>query len=298
MIIFARQSLETIAGIPDLVGYFFVFILGAAIGSFLNVVIHRVPNEQSIVFPPSACPKSGATIKPYDNVPILSWLLLQGKCRDCREPISPRYPAVELLTALIFILVYWQIGPDALLPVLLIFVSAIIALIFIDAEHMILPNVITFPLFIFAVLVRAIYPLFFGGAYFSDIGQWPLTRFLDWPTWALSLAGALLGAVVGGGSLWLVGEAWKRLRGVDAMGLGDVKMMAAIGALLGWRLTLLSIFLGAFSGALIGGVLVMRQKDKDLQMQIPFGIFLGIGTIVSMLFGERLIGWYIATFIP
>ena len=298
MIIFARQSLETIAGIPDLVGYFFVFILGAAIGSFLNVVIHRVPNEQSIVFPNSACPKCGAKIKPYDNVPILSWLLLQGKCRDCREPISPRYPAVELLTALIFILVYWQIGPDALLPVLLIFVSAIIALIFIDAEHMILPNVITFPLFIFAVLVRAIYPLVFGGAYFSDIGQWPLTRFLDSPTWALSLAGALLGAVVGGGSLWLVGEAWKRLRGVDAMGLGDVKMMAAIGALLGWRLTLLSIFLGAFSGALIGGVLVMRQKDKDLQMQIPFGIFLGIGTIVSMLFGERLIGWYIATFIP
>ena len=298
MIIFARQSLETIAGIPDLVGYFFVFILGAAIGSFLNVVIHRVPNEQSIVFPNSACPKCGAKIKPYDNVPILSWLLLQGKCRDCREPISPRYPAVELLTALIFILVYWQIGPDALLPVLLIFVSAIIALIFIDAEHMILPNVITFPLFIFAVLVRAIYPLVFGGAYFSDIGQWPLTRFLDWTTWALSLAGALLGAVVGGGSLWLVGEAWKRLRGVDAMGLGDVKMMAAIGALLGWRLTLLSIFLGAFSGALIGGVLVMRQKDKDLQMQIPFGIFLGIGTIVSMLFGERLIGWYIATFIP
>jgi leader peptidase (prepilin peptidase)/N-methyltransferase len=107
-----------------------------------------------------------------------------------------------------------------------------------------------------------------------------------------------LGALVGGGFLWLVGEAWKRLRGVDAMGLGDVKMMAAVGALLGWRLTLLSIFLGAFSGALIGGVLVMRQKDRDLQMQIPFGIFLGIGTIVAMLFGERLIGWYITNFIP
>jgi len=298
MTIFIRQSLETVAGIPDLVGYIFAFLFGAAIGSFLNVVIHRVPNEQSIVFPNSACPKCGAQIKPYDNIPILSWLLLRGKCRNCQAPISARYPAVELLTALTFVLVYWQIGAAPFLPAGLIFVSAIIALIFIDSEHMILPNVITYPLFVFAIALRTVYPLFLGKTAFADMTAWPLTLFPAWPAWALSVAGALLGALVGGGFLWLVGEAWKRLRGVDAMGLGDVKMMAAVGALLGWRLTLLSIFLGAFSGALIGGVVVMRQKARDLQTQIPFGIFLGIGTVISMLFGEQLIAWYIATFVP
>ena len=298
MTIFVRQSLETVAGIPDLVGYIFAFLFGAAIGSFLNVVIHRVPNEESIVFPNSACPKCGAQIKPYDNIPILSWLLLRGKCRNCKVPISARYPAVELLTALVFVLVYWQIGAVPFLPAALIFVSAIIALIFIDSEHMILPNVITYPLFVFAIGVRAGFALFLGKTAFSDMSAWPLTLFPAWPAWGLSLSGAVLGALVGGGFLWLVGEAWKRLRGVDAMGLGDVKMMAAVGALLGWRLTLLSIFLGAFSGALIGGVVVIRQKDRDLQTQIPFGIFLGIGTIISMLFGEQLIAWYVATFIP
>lgn len=298
MTIFVRQSLETVAGIPDLVGYIFAFLFGAAIGSFLNVVIHRVPNEESIVFPNSACPKCGAEIKPYDNIPILSWLLLRGKCRNCKVPISARYPAVELLTALVFVLVYWQIGAVPFLPAALIFVSAIIALIFIDSEHMILPNVITYPLFVFAIGVRAGFALFLGKTAFSDMSAWPLTLFPAWPAWGLSLSGAVLGALVGGGFLWLVGEAWKRLRGVDAMGLGDVKMMAAVGALLGWRLTLLSIFLGAFSGSLIGGVVVIRQKDRDLQTQIPFGIFLGIGTIISMLFGEQLIAWYIATFVP
>jgi len=298
MTIFIRQSLETVAGIPDLVGYIFVFLFGAAIGSFLNVVIHRVPNEQSIVFPNSACPKCGESIKPYDNIPILSWLILRGKCRNCQVSISARYPAVELLTALTFVLVYWQIGADPFLPAALVFVAAIIALIFIDSEHMILPNVITYPLFVFAVIVRVVYPMVFGASAFTDLAVWPISQLPAWPTLALSLSGALLGALVGGGFLWLVGEAWKRFRGVDAMGLGDVKMMAAVGALLGWRLTLLSIFLGAFSGALIGGVLVMRQKDRDLQMQIPFGIFLGIGSIISMLFGERLISWYVTTFIP
>lgn len=298
MTIFIRQSLETVAGVPDLVGYIFVFLFGAAIGSFLNVVIHRVPNEKSIVFPNSACPKCGAAIKPYDNIPILSWLILRGKCRNCRAPISARYPAVELLTALVFVLVYWQIGADPFLPAALIFVAAIVALIFIDSEHMILPNVITYPLFVFALVLRIGYPLFLRTTSIFDLSEWPLSRLSGWPDWALSLIGALFGGLVGGGFLWLVGEAWKRLRGVDAMGLGDVKMMAAVGALLGWRLTLLSIFLGAFSGALIGAVLVMRQKDKDLQMQIPFGIFLGIGTIASLLFGDRLISWYIANFIP
>jgi leader peptidase (prepilin peptidase)/N-methyltransferase len=290
-------SFESITGLPELFGYVFIFVFGAVVGSFLNVVIHRVPNEESIVFPNSACPKCGESIKPYDNIPILSWLILRGKCRNCKNSISARYPAVELLVALLFAMVYWQIGFSAFLPVCLIFVAAVVALIFIDAENMILPNVITYPLLVFALLVRLIYPLFFGTGFFSDFKIFPLNLMQDYPNWLVSLVGAILGGLVGGGSLWLVGEIWKRLRGVDAMGLGDVKMMFAVGALLGWQLTLLSIFLGAFSGAVIGMFLISRQKDKDLQTQIPFGIFLGIGSIIALLFGEQIVKWYFSMFV-
>jgi len=185
-----------------------------------------------------------------------------------------------------------------MLPVYLAFVSAIVALIFIDAEHMILPNVITYPLLVVAVAVRIIFPLVFVENYFSDTTFAPVAYLAGNPDWLVSLAGAILGALVGGGSLWLVGAVWKLLRGVDAMGLGDVKMMFGVGALLGWRLAFLAIFLGAFSGAIIGVILIARQKEKDLQTQIPFGIFLGIGSIVALLFGEKLISWYVTTFVP
>lgn len=289
---------ENVTGLPEFIAYIFIFIFGAAIGSFLNVVIHRVPNEESIVFPNSACPNCKKSIKPYDNIPILSWLILGGKCRNCRNPISPRYLLVELLTGLLFLAVYWSIGFNAFLPVALIFAATIVSLVFIDAEHMILPNVITYPLLVFALIVRIIFPLFFGASYFSDFKFFPLNRMEDYPVWLVSLFGAILGGLVGGGFLWLVGAIWKKLRGVDAMGLGDVKMMFAVGALLGWRLTLLSIFIGAFAGAVIGVFVIARQKEKDFQTQIPFGIFLGIGSILSLLFGEQLIGWYTNNFLP
>lgn len=291
-------SFESVTGLPEAIAYIFVFVFGAAIGSFLNVVIHRVPNEESIVFPNSACPKCGKAIRAFDNIPILSWLILRGKCRGCGEGISARYPAVELLTALLFVIVYVVFGLSAFLPVALIFTAVMVSLIFIDAGHMILPNVITYPLLVFALLVRVVFPLLGWDSAFSDMRSAPLNTMVEYPRWAVSLVGALLGAVAGGGSLWLVGEAWKRLRGVDAMGLGDVKMMLGVGALLGWRLTLLTIFLSAFFGAVIGMAVIARQKDKDLQTQIPFGIFLGMGAIASLLFGERMIAWYIATFVP
>lgn len=292
------NSFETITGLPAFVGYIFFFLLGSIIGSFLNVVIHRVPLEESIIFPNSACPKCKNAIKPYDNLPILSWLMLGGKCRNCKNPISARYPAVELFTGLLYLLVFWQIGFNPFLPVALLFVSATVALIFIDAEHMILPNVITYPLFVFALLVRIAYPLFFTKNYFADIQFFPLNSLQYYPLWLVSLCGAILGAMVGGGSLWLVGEIWKRLRGVEAMGLGDVKMLFGVGALLGWRLTLLTIFLGAFTGAIAGIIVIAKQKDKGLQAQIPFGIFLGIGSIISLLFGEQMIAWYLDMFVP
>jgi leader peptidase (prepilin peptidase)/N-methyltransferase len=290
------SSFEAITDLPEYFAYIFVFVFGACIGSFLNVVIYRVPNEQSVVYPNSACPKCKKPIALYDNIPIVSWLLLRAKCRKCGEPIHWRYPAVELLTALVFVLTYWQLGFTAFLPVGLAFVATMIALVFIDSEHMILPNVITYPLFVFALLARLCFPLFLGVPFFSDTVHAPISS-LGLPPYLASLAGAGLGALVGGGSLWLVGEAWKRLRGVDAMGLGDVKMMLGVGALLGWRLAILTIFVGAFSGAVIGGIVVLRQKDRDLQTQIPFGIFLGIGAIISLLFGERMIAWYLERFV-
>ena len=222
-------SFESIFGLPAVFGYIFVFAFGAVVGSFLNVVIHRIPNEESIVFPNSACPKCHKNILFYDNIPILSWLILGGRCRNCREKISPRYPAVEILTALVFISVYWQIGLNAFLPVALIFSASIIALIFIDAEHYILPNVITYPLLIFSLLIRIFFPIFISAEFFTDLHHSPLLYLNNLPIWLISFIGAIFGGLVGGGFLWTVGELWKRLRGVEAMGLGDVKMMFAVG---------------------------------------------------------------------
>lgn len=296
MPILLAGSIEAVLGMPEWVALIFVFIIGACIGSFLNVVIYRVPNEKSLLTG-SACPNCTNPIKFYHNIPILGWLLLGGKCGSCKEPISFRYPAIEALTGLVFLIVFMQIGLTPYLPVALVFVSAMIALIFIDAEHMILPNVITYPMFVIALIVRIVYPIAFAGTnYFSDTTYAPIALLHGWPPWFVSLAGALFGALIGGGSLWLVGAVWKLLRGVEAMGFGDVKLLFGIGALLGWRLTILTIFVGAFTGAIAGIFVISRQKDKDLQAQIPFGIFLGIGSIIALLFGDRMIAWYLDKF--
>lgn len=289
---------ENILGVPVYIGYIFTFALGAIIGSFLNVVIHRVPAEESIVFPNSACPKCKKKIQGYDNIPILSWLILGGRCRNCNSPISFRYPAVEILTGLVFLLFFWRFDLTPILPVYLVFAAAIIALIFIDAEHMILPNVITYPGIVFAFLVRLIFPMTVGAYYFTDLNYYPLLQMRYLPEWGLSLIGALLGALAGGGSLWLIGKLWKLLRGVEGMGMGDVKLMLGVGALLGWRLTFLTLFLAAATGAVGGILFILAKREKDMQTQIPFGIFLGIGSLIAVLFGDPLIHWYMSTFIP
>ncbi len=292
------NQFEALTGLPVLIGYIFFFAIGSIIGSFLNVVIHRVPLDESVVFPNSACPNCKNSIKAYDNIPIFSWLILGGKCRNCKNPISARYVGVEILTGLLFLLVFWQIGLSWYLPVALIFTAGIVPLIFIDYEHQILPDVITKPGMVFALLTRLAFPLLLGNmSYFSDVRFAPLANFQNYPAWLISLTGCILGGLVGGGSLWLVGEIWKRLRGMDAMGLGDVKMMFAVGGFLGWRLTLLTIFLGAFTGSL-AGVYAIIFRNKDLQEKLPFGIFLGVGSILSMLFGEQIIAWYLNTFVP
>lgn len=270
----------------------FALIFGGLIGSFLNVVIYRLPRGIFFESTFSRCPSCAAAIKFYDNIPVLSYLLLGGRCRGCRAPISPRYPVVEALTAMLFALTTYVVltrGAWLALPFDLIFVAVILALIFIDAELMILPNKITYPGFIIAVLVRLIVPNLYGVESFAANSN------LDNPM-LLSAINSILGALIGGGSLWLVGWLWKRLRGVDAMGLGDVKMMFMVGAYLGWTLTLVTIFISFLTGA-VGGVLFMYKSGKrDLSMQLPFGIFLGIGAIISLLFGTDLLNWYLGQF--
>ncbi len=219
---------------------------------------------------------------------------LGAKCRGCKEHISFRYPAVEALTAALFVAVAWHDGISAALPFDLIFVSALLALVFIDAEHMILPNVITYPGIVFAVVARLAIPYLTGTSAFrrlaiacrkvafegmADLGQ-------------RHLAGAVIGALIGGGSLWLMGWTWEKLRGIEAMGLGDVKMMFMVGAYLGWRLTIFTIFVGVLTGSIIGIALMARQRERNMQMLLPFGIFLGLGAIASLLFGSQVVEWY------
>ncbi|MET0647562.1 MAG: prepilin peptidase [Pyrinomonadaceae bacterium] len=279
---------DALTGLPVYLIATAVAVLGAIIGSFLNVVIHRIPREESIAFPASRCPSCDTAIRPYDNVPVISWAVLRGRCRSCRAPISARYPAVELLTAALFALTYLlHSGLTLSLPFDLAFVAAIIALVFIDAEHMLLPNVITYPGTALALVARVVVPNLYGVASLGGT---------ETPAWLLSLGGAVLGALAGGGFLWLVGWLWERARGVEAMGLGDVKMMFMVGAFLGWPLTLLTIFVGVLAGSLAGVGAMLRRGERDMQMLLPFGIFLGLGALVSLLFGTRIIDWYVGKF--
>ena len=282
--------------LPPVFGYVVAGVFGAIIGSFLNVVIHRVPLEESIVFPNSRCASCGAVISFYDNIPVLSYVALGGKCRGCKERISFRYPAVELLTAGLFVAVAWHDGFSAALPFDLVFVSALLALVFIDAEHMILPNVITYPGIVFALVARIALPLLTGTPHFDDIPSLSGGALTGMPLWVVSVAGALIGALIGGGSLWLMGWTWEKLRGIEAMGLGDVKMMFMVGAYLGWRLTILTIFVGVLTGSIIGIVLMARQGQRNMQMLLPFGVFLGLGAVAALLFGAPLVEWYAGQF--
>ena len=290
------STLVDLSLIPPLFFYLVIGVLGAIIGSFLNVVIHRLPQDESVIFPSSRCPQCSSLIAFYDNIPVLSYLALRGRCRSCKAAISPRYPAVELLTALLFVAVLWR---DGLTPVLgfdLVFVSAIVALIFIDATNWILPDAITLPGVGFAIVARLAVPYLNAGPHFDDLPSLTANLPAEWPMWAASLLGALLGALVGGGFLWLTGWTWEKLRNVEAMGLGDVKMMLMVGAYLGWRLTILTIFLAVLSGSVTGVALMIVNRERNLQRLLPFGIFLGLGSIVSLLFGVQLVGWYAGQF--
>lgn len=268
-------------------------VFGLVIGSFLNVVIYRWPREESIVLPASHCGACDAPIKPYDNIPLLSYVLLGGKCRACKARIPIRYPLVEALTGLLYVAVFTVKGPGAEALADVVFVTMLIPLIFIDAEWQLLPAAITHPGLVYALAVRIFVPNLAGMGTSMFGGAW-LFGLHDSPEWFVSFAGAALGATFGGGLLFVVSVAYRLIRKREGLGLGDVSMMCMIGAYLGWELTLLTILLGSLVGAITG--MAMLRGERMSEFKLPFGVFLGIGAIVALLFGERLISLYLRLF--
>jgi leader peptidase (prepilin peptidase)/N-methyltransferase len=242
-----------------------VTFLGLAIGSFLNVVIHRLPRKQSLVSPGSRCPSCGYALGAADNVPVLSYVLLGGRCRKCRTRISMRYPVVELITAGLFVLHYDAFGWTPLLAVRLVFVAAMVALFAIDLEHQLLPDAITLPGIVAGLLASAFLPP--------------------------GLVSALIGAVLGGGVLWGIGEAYYRYSGQEGMGGGDVKMLAMIGAFLGWPQVIVTLVFSSIAGSVIG-LLVIAMKRGGMKHALPYGTFLAIAAVIASLWGEPLVTWY------
>jgi leader peptidase (prepilin peptidase) / N-methyltransferase len=268
----------------------FYVLLGLVIGSFLNVCIYRIPLGKSIVFPGSGCPLCGAPIRPYDNVPVLSYLLLRGKCRSCRNPISLQYPIVELLSGLAFYCCArtWQFSSPTYVNS--IFLSAIIVLVFTDYHHQILPNILTLPGTVAGLLLSA----FQTPEVYEDTLSIRFASMLGFEdsSVVISFGGALLGAVIGSGSLFAVAFFYERVRKKQGLGMGDVKMMAMVGAFLGSRLTILTIFLGSFSGLLVGIYLILFRK-MNLQTKLAFGVFLGGAAAISLFYGLPLLRWYL-----
>jgi leader peptidase (prepilin peptidase)/N-methyltransferase len=272
--------------LPSYFEAFWIFIFGLIIGSFLNVVIHRVPRRESIVLPDSHCPECNTRIRPYDNIPVLSYLILGGRCRSCGVRISPIYPAVELLVAVLYLLVFFKDGLSVRLIADLIFVSLIVPLVFIDLRHKLLPNVITYPGFVVVLILRVIAP----DPLIINTTR-ALFRLETWPIWWVALLGSLLGAVAGGGTLWLIRELYFRFRHIEGMGLGDVKMMLMVGAFLGWQMALVTIFIASLAGSLIG-ILAIWLRGGTLRMELQFGVFLGPASIIALFTGEELIRRY------
>ncbi len=247
-----------------------IVVFGLVWGSFLNVVIYRLPKGISLLRPPSSCPHCGKHIKVYQNIPILSYLVLRGKCGFCGARISPVYPLVEALTPLCFLLVYEQYSLSSHFFASCLFVTALIVLGFIDYYHQILPDEITLPGFGLAFLYT----------FFRD---------------DLSLIQALLGAATGAGFLLLVYGAYYLLRKKEGLGLGDVTMMLMVGAFLGWKQTLLTLILASIGGALVGVCFILFKK-KNLQHALPFGTFLAPAAFVSLLYGQKIIESYLSLY--
>jgi len=255
----------------------FAFALGAIIGSFLNVVIHRYPLEESIVFPPSHCPDCREQIRWYDNIPIVSYAVLLGRCRACRAPISPRYPLVELANGLFYLAVYLHVGPTPAFLLIAAFISMTILLIYIDAEIQILPDVIDLPGIAVGVAIGA---LGIGASYAQLVLSMTIVD---------ALAGALVGAAV---IIAVIGVYWL-IRRIEGMGQGDIKMLAMIGAALGWRAVPGVLLMASVLGAIVGVPLALRSA-RGMRLPLPFGVFLGFAALTVLFFGQTVAEWYLA----
>lgn len=244
----------------------FTFIFGLCIGSFLNVCIYRLPVSKSISHPRSSCTSCNELIPFYDNIPVLSYILLRGRCRFCREPISLRYPIIELLTGLFALITFLKYGLTLEGLIYFIYICALLVITFIDIDHQIIPDVIT---------LSGI-PIFFLGSFgLSQI------NYLD----------SLIGILAGGGSLFLVAWTYSLITKKEGMGGGDIKLLAMIGAVIGWKGILFTIFVASAVGT-VSGLLVMLKLRKGMKLKIPFGPFLAIGGIAYIFFGPQLIRWY------
>jgi leader peptidase (prepilin peptidase)/N-methyltransferase len=248
-----------------------VIVFGLAWGSFLNVVIYRVPEKMSLLHPPSTCPSCQARIKPYENIPVLSYLFLRGKCRHCGARISPVYPAVEILTPALLAVVFIREGGFGLpFYAAALFTPALIVLAFIDARHQILPDVITYPGIVLA----------FAYSFFRE---------------DLRIGQALIGAAVGGGFLLLVYGLYWLVRKQEGLGLGDVTMMLMVGAFLGWQKTILTLVLASIAEAIFG-LILMKARGKDMKFALPFGTFIAPAAYIALVWGDRIISAYLARF--
>jgi leader peptidase (prepilin peptidase)/N-methyltransferase len=242
-------------------------LVGAAVGSFLNVCIYRLPRGLSVVRPSSACPQCQRPLSWVENVPILSYLVLRGRCRTCQTSIGGIYPVVELVTALMFASAWWHYGPGPLLVSRVVLGCALIVLFAVDLEHRLLPNAVTLP----GILVG------FGLSFVAEPGP----------------AASLTGILIGGGMLYTLAEAYYWFRREEGLGMGDVKMLAMVGAFIGWKLTLVTLMMASFFGSAVGLSLIALRLG-DMKYALPFGTFLAMGAVLAVTVGPGLIDWYVA----
>lgn len=294
-----------------------IFVLGLAFGSFLNVCIYRLPRGFSVVTPRSACPQCKHPIAFYDNLPVLSWLILRGRCRNCQARISPRYLLIELLTGALFLACYWFFGLTLSTLKYCVFSFLLLGLIFSDAETKLLPDKMTFPGLALGVIFSLLVPVNDLASQFLP-GMVNLPFSSDLTARLLSLLDSLLGAALGASFIYGAGAIYLRWRGMEGMGFGDVKLMAMVGAFLGMKLTVFTIFTASLAGSLFGLTTVFvvwlkrthrfmrrlasaaaarRRGWQSAQMvyrhyQMPFGVFLGSMALVAFFFGNRFLHWY------
>jgi leader peptidase (prepilin peptidase)/N-methyltransferase len=242
-------------------------LIGLCVGSFLNVCIYRLPRRESLMWPASHCTSCSRPLAWYENLPLVSWLALRGRCRTCGTRISLVYPLVELITAVVFVSGYLIYGWTPLLAARLLFACAMIVLFVIDLQHQILPNVITLPGILLGFVLSIVLP----------------------PGWLSSLIGLLAGA----GLLFAIMEGYARARGFEGLGMGDVKMLAMIGAFLGWPLMLLTLVLASFAGSVVG-VGMMAARRGGMKTALPFGTFLAVGALVAAVVGADILDWYLS----